>query len=275
MELSKRRRRAKVFCDLLLANKKALITCSVILPILIWICDKSWSIEANMKGLGFTLADACFLLTYLPIPFEIVIVPLCVFLVLLLLKYDFNPSGIIRYQSRRELWLKQVGNTCVFSALAALYITVCSGVISLFTTKGVCNWNEKGSFFFATMLGKADKSGKFVPQTMTVPPDAVKILWMLFLFSFFSIATMSLIELLIQWLLGSYIIGFVVILAIALLDAADIPVFYTYSSILYDQWVKSVPVVCNMIFPAVWIAVLSAIGWLLAERKDFLSAQQK
>ena len=275
MKLSKRCRRAKVFCDLLLANKKVLITCSVILPILIWICDKSWSIEANMKGLGFTLADACLLLTYLPIPFEIVIVPLCVFLVLLLLKYDFNPSGIIRYQSRRELWLKRVGNACAFSALAALYLTVCSGVISIFTTKGVCNWNEKDSFFFAAMLGQADKPGEFIPQTMAVPPDAAKILGMLFLFSFFSIAAMSIIELLIQWLSGSYIIGFVVILVIALLDAADIPVFYKYSSILYTQWVKNVPVICNMIYPAVWIAVLSAVGWLLAERKDFLSAQQK
>lgn len=275
MKLSKRRRRAKVFCDLLLANKKALITCSVILPILIWICDKSWSIEANMKGLGFTLADACLLFTNVPMPFEIVIVPLCVFLVTLLLKYDFSPSGIIRYQSRRELWLKQVGNACAFSALAALYITVCSGVISIFITKGICNWNEKDSFFFAAMLGEADKSGKFIPQTMAVPPDAVKIFGMLFLFLFFSIAAMSIIELLIQWLLGSYIIGFVVILAIALLDAANIPVFYTYSSILYDQWVKEVPIICNMIYPTVWIAVLSAIGWLLAERKDFLSAQQK
>ena len=275
MKLSKNCKRAKVFGNLLLANRKALIICSVILPILIWICDKSWSIEANMKGVGFTLADACLLFTKVPMPFEIVIVPLCVFLVLLVLKYDFNPSGIIRYQSRRKLWLKRVGNACAFSALAALYLTVCSGVISIFTTKGVCNWNEKDSFFFATMLGEADKSGKFVPQTMSVPPDAVKILGMLFLFSFFSIAVMSIIELLIQWLLGSYIIGFVVILAIALLDTADIPVFYKYSSILYDQWVKSVPVICNMIYPTVLIAVLSAIGWLFAERKDFLSAQQK
>lgn len=276
MKHPKSYRRTREFFDLFFSNKKAAITYFVILPLLILASDKGWSIEANMKGLGFTLSDACILLTR-PILFGITIVPLFVFLISVLLKYDFNSTGIIRRKSRQGLWLKQVGNICAFSALAALYLTFCSGIISIFITKDICNWNEKHSFFFSAMLAQAatDKSGTVIPQTIAVPPSIVEISGMLFLFSFFSIAVMSIIVLLIKWLSESYVIGFASIIMIALLDWYSVPVFYTYSSISYEQWVKNVPVICNILYPAIWIFALTTIGWIFSKRKDFLSVQQK
>lgn len=276
MKHSKSCRSAREFFDLLLANKKAVITCSMILLLLILINSIGYKIAAAMYGCDFTLSDVLLLLTK-PTLFGIVIVPVLLFLIAILLKYDFNPTGIIRRKSRQGLWLKQVGNLVAFSALAAAYLTVCCAAVSLFVANSICNWDKENSFFFRDLLAKAasDKFSSIVPKPMTVPPSALEILGMFFLFSFFSITAIGMIVLLIKWIFGSHVLGFCIIITIALLDWFDVPVLYAYSSILYVQWAKDVPVICNMIYPVVWIAVLTAIGWLFAKRKDFLGAQQK
>ena len=124
MKYTKCCRRTREFLNLLFSNRKAVITCSVILLLLVLINSKCYEIAATLYDCGFTLSDVCLLLTK-PNLFEITIVPVLLIVMAILLKYDFNPTGITQRKSRQGLWLKQVGNLYAFSALAAIYLTAC------------------------------------------------------------------------------------------------------------------------------------------------------
>jgi len=233
----------------------------IIVPAYIWLL---LSHNMSNENINYCLSDAyCNADKYS----KFVLLPLTVFIIVNMLKYDFRFAVVVRHVNVRKMWLLLCKKIFSISIFFTIYIFVTTTTIGLIYGQFQCNWSFTDSAAYSV-----------IHNIISNPESVWWVMVAYFLVTLLTIAVMSVLTTLLWWVSGTPVIGYVGMIVFLLLEIGSKPpitkIFFAKVNLnpvsVYARGIKTETVI---IYPVVVMAMLIIIGYVFIRRKDFLNKQ--
>lgn len=187
------------------------------------------------------------------------ILPIVLFYILYLLKYELNSAVVIRMKSVRTIWISLQKNIVCSSFFFSLYITIITFIEGYFMTGEICNWNDTNS-----------KAYEIVMRPLSNIPELWEITIAYAVGIYAALYVSSTILMYIWWLTDKSWLGYMVAICILTIEnlckKGYLYRYYTFSMAYYE----GINVYTNILYPLALSIVLMFITPFIIRRKDFL-----
>lgn len=188
------------------------------------------------------------------------ILPIFLFLVLYLIKYEMSQLRILRMKNIKLIWTRLEKKIAILSMILSIMITVITSVEGYILTGSICNWDDHKSKAFLKVC-----------HPIIYTPKLWQILLAYVVGIFAVIYVAALIVLYIWWLSNKNWLGYVVSLSIitveSLCDKGYLFHYYSMRNVYYE----GIQPLKHVVYPIVLCVVISLISTLIIKRKDFLN----
>ena len=247
-------------------SKKMTLICALVMPAVFWLFLTLYEGVGYGMQAEFCLADS-FALSTAPDVFFLGVALFTVFLNLYLQQNDSNIQYVVRHKTRQQLWCKQVGKTAILAAVMTVYVTLCTLVVGLIksNSQSLVNFSQRNSLMFR------------MGRTIVAGVEFWQVVAMFCWYSFATIFVMSMVVVLSRWFFKKPLVGWLVMILLGFVEYLDlqIGIFYNPMDVGYKLWANAGPeqILFRFWYPAIWIVVLFAAGFLAAGRKEYRNGE--
>lgn len=188
------------------------------------------------------------------------ILPIFLFLVLYLIKYEMSQLRILRMKNIKYIWIRLEKNIAMLSMLLSITITVITSVEGYILTGSICNWDDHESKAFLKV---------YHPILYTPKLWQMLLAYVVGIFAVIYVA--ALIVSYIWWLSNKNWLGYIVSLSIITVESlCDKGYLFHYYSMrkVYFEGIQSLK---HILYPIVLCTLISFISTLFIKRKDFFN----
>lgn len=217
----------------------------------------------KMSLSDYSLAD-CFVGMQDVWEFGLMVTSVTVLFLLLFFRQENRTCCIIREESRKSLWNRQIYKGILFSATMTFYFQGCIFVIGGLSSQKLINWDQAGSvYFFSTEQ-----------HTNTITFGA--FLTVSSIMVFLKLLNVSFLAAFADWNMkrreAVIIITMIAAGAEKFFNHIPLRIFFAELSIAYDRW-YSETVLWSMLYGFLLAAAIWYTGSRFAVRKDFLNEE--
>ena len=183
------------------------------------------------------------------------ILPVFLFLVLYLIKYEMSQLRILRMKNIKLIWFRLEKNIAILSLVLSVIITVITSAEGYLLTGSICSWNEHKSKAFLKVC-----------HTILYTPKLWEMLLAYVIGIFAVIYAASLIVSYIWWLSNKNWLGYIISLSIItienLCDKGYLFHYYSMSNVYFE----GIQPLKHIVYPMALCAAISLISALAVKR---------
>lgn len=239
---------------------------AVIVPTFVLLLTRRQYKYANVRGLGYSVADGiCQLTSFLSI-FSVMFIVFAVFYNVYI-NENLSVASILRYESRGMIWLCTIYRTCVSTVILAIYMMLSTMAISGFYADSMINFNQKKSLFYYYVTSLY---GNEIVLDANI--SFIQVVLYGFISLFLIIIVFTMIMLLFDLFTNQMVIGALVTITIPTIEAyTELSILTKYLSNHYFYWIDMNHMTFRLIVPSIWFIVLLIIGFIKIRKKDFIN----
>ncbi len=240
-------------CKLIIIIYIFVLSAIIFLSILL---NFSYSYSRNQ---GYCLAD-CFMFLSNPSFWGLFIIPLSIFLIFHLLKYDNNFNFISRFRSKSSIWFQQVFKSFVISFCLTIYSVLLTLFIGSFLSDNLINWNIENSIYF------------LVNKTTTDNYTFLEVVLITFFSMLIIMITINLVAVFLQWVTNNSTISWLYVILISGLNlfGGKYCIISGRAIVGYREMQNIIYSVLGMVLSVILIIIVIILGKVFSKRKEFL-----
>jgi len=209
-------------------------------------------------GLPISLADCCIMQREF-IFFPLFIVPLCLFIIQIIIKNDLEIPFILRRFSRKSVWSAQIRKAFMCAFLFCVFYLLITLLIGSLYSSELINWKNSNSIYCL-------KTESIIDTTL------YEVIIAFFSSCFLSIAGITTVFLLLWWIIKKSVFAWLVIIIISIWDLffMEYSVFVGRLSITYTNW-SNREIWGNFLWASILVVIMILIGRFCSRYKEFIN----